>query len=414
MLIREENKNISSEFSGELNLTYEWFNTHFTQTVCETFCEFWGKNADVKLISISENTNILAQREEFFVTQIRLNKELSVFIRLSKPLVKNLLENILGPNGKTFNIEKLTDLEAKILTGFDDFLYQNLSQNIKQGKELPENNRNYNECNLTFFLRAEQMTLGKIVIKIPVVAITPEQLTLNEDVFSISDFKSQRAEIDLIVGHTRLRLNELKHLEVGDLVILEHSKSSKMLLKYNDFIKEIKVAPNPYIMIDGNFDDNGQNPKGENMPDSDIYNMWDTIQVDINAEFEKVKLSLGELKQISEGLVVDIGSVYDNKIDLKVENKIVASGELVIINDRYGVKINEIFTEEKNQASQYAESSDTDNYEDNESNEEELSEENMPESEEQQAQEDIVQETEATNEEEDFDYSDFDVDDEDI
>ena len=310
-------------------------------------------------------------------------------------------------------IEKLTDLEAKILTGFDDFLYQNLSQNIKQGKELPENNRNYNECNLTFFLRAEQMTLGKIVIKIPVVAITPEQLTLNEDVFSISDFKSLRAEIDLIVGHTRLRLNELKHLEVGDLVILEHSKSSKMLLKYNDFIKEIKVAPNPYIMIDGNFDDNGQNPKGENMPDSDIYNMWDTIQVDINAEFEKVKLSLGELKQISEGLVVDIGSVYDNKIDLKVENKIVASGELVIINDRYGVKINEIFTEEKDLASQNAESSDTADHEDEEIDEDEQMAAEMFE-EEHHTQEQNYTEPEDSNEEENFDYSSFDVDDEDI
>lgn len=415
LLTREENENISSEFSRDLNLTYEWFNTHFTQTVCETFCEFWGESAEVKLISVSENTNLLAQREEFFVTQIRLNKELSVFIRLSKPLVKNLLENILGPNGKTFNIEKITDLEAKILTGFDDFLYKNLSQNIKQGADLPENNRNYNECNLTFFLRVNQVTLGKIVIKIPVVAIRPERLVLNEEVFSISDFKKQCAEVNLSVGHTRMRLNELKHLEIGDLVVLEYSKSSKMLLKYKDFTKEIKVAPNPYIMIEGDFDDNGQNPKGENMPGSDIYNMWDTIQVDINAEFEKVKLTLGELKQISEGLVIDIGSVYDNKIDLKVEDKIVASGELVIINDRYGVKINEIFTEEKDQASQNAEFSETDNnYEDEEVDEDEQMAGEMFEEEHQQAQENPPQEPEDSNEEEDFDYSDFDVDEEDI
>ncbi len=413
MLTREDNDNILSEFSRDLNLTYEWFNEHFTQTVCETFCEFWEEAAEVKLISVSENTNILAQREEFFVTQIRLNKELSVFIRLSKSLVKNLLENTLGPNGKTFNIEKLTDLEAKILTGFDDFLYRNLSQNIKQGSDLPENNRNYNECNLTFFLRTNGVTLGKIVIKIPVVAITPERLTLNEEAFSIADFKKQSAEVNLNVGHTRLRLNELKHLEVGDLVVLEHSKSSKMLLKYKDFTKEIKVAPNPYIMVEGDFDNNGQNPKGENMPGSDIYNMWDTIQVDINAEFEKVKLTLGELKQISEGLVIDIGSVYDNKIDLKVEDKIVASGELVIINDRYGVKINEIFTEEKDRASQNAEYSEVQDYESEEIDPDEQMAEDQFE-EEHQPQESDIQESEESNEEEDFDYSDFDVDDEDI
>ena len=47
-------------------------------------------------------------------------------------------------------------------------------------------------------------------------------------------------------------------------------------------------------------------------------NLWDSIQVDMSAEFDKVKLSLGELKSIEEGLIVDLCSVYDNKISLKV------------------------------------------------------------------------------------------------
>ena len=71
-------------------------------------------------------------------------------------------------------------------------------------------------------------------------------------------------------------------------------------------------------------------------------NLWDSIQVDMSATFEKVKISLGELKNIEEGLVVDISSVYDNKVYLQVGGKTVAYGDLVIINDRYGVKINGI------------------------------------------------------------------------
>ena len=144
------------------------------------------------------------------------------------------------------------------------------------------------------------------------------------------------------------------------------------------------------------------------MPGSDMYNMWDTIQVDIGAEFEKVKLTLGELKQISEGLVVDIGSVYDNKIDLKVEDKIVASGELVIINDRYGVKINQIFTEEKNEASQNAQLAQEEVDADEENIEQMFNEEQQA----MQAQQQMPQDDEIK--EEDFDYSDFDVDEEDL
>ena len=404
MQTREEKKNITSEFSNDLNLTYNWFNENFLKVLTECFNDFWGQNADIKLISISENTNFLVQREEFFVTQIRLNKELSVFIRLSKELVKSLLENILGSNGKQFNIEKITELEAKILTGFDNYLYKNFSTLVKQGNELPKNNTNYNECNLTFFVRQGYQSLGKIVIKIPVVALAPQKVEKAEETFNITNFLNAEANVNLKVGSTRIRLNDLKQLEKDDIVLLENSKSTKMQLKYDDYSTEIRIAPNPAIMIDYEIDEEGANKAMGN----DIYNMWDTIQVEIGAEFEKVKLTLGELKQISEGLVVDIGSVYDNKIDLKVEDKIVASGELVIINDRYGVRINQIFTEEKDQASEDAQYSQAISDEEIE----QALDEEAPEQYEEASENNTNEDTEIN--EEDFDYSDFDVDEEDI
>ena len=404
MQTREEKKNITSEFSNDLNLTYNWFNENFLKVITECFNDFWEQNADIKLISISENTNFLVQREEFFVTQIRLNKELSVFIRLSKELVKSLLENILGSNGKQFNIEKITELEAKILTGFDNYLYKNFSTLVKQGNELPKNNTNYNECNLTFFVRQGYQSLGKIVIKIPVVALAPQKVEKAEETFNITNFLNAEANVNLKVGSTRIRLNDLKQLEKDDIVLLENSKSTKMQLKYDDYSTEIRIAPNPAIMIDYEIDEEGANKAMGN----DIYNMWDTIQVEIGAEFEKVKLTLGELKQISEGLVVDIGSVYDNKIDLKVEDKIVASGELVIINDRYGVRINQIFTEEKDQASEDAQYSQAISDEEIE----QALDEEAPEQYEEASENNTNEDTEIN--EEDFDYSDFDVDEEDI
>jgi flagellar motor switch protein FliM len=86
----------------------------------------------------------------------------------------------------------------------------------------------------------------------------------------------------------------------------------------------------------------------ENMNDS---NLWDSIQVDMSAEFDKVKVPLGELKSIEDGLIVDLCSVYDNKVSLKVGGKLVASGSLVIINDRFGVRIEHV--SESNPASTY-------------------------------------------------------------
>lgn len=412
MQTREEKEKITSEFSDDLNRTYEWFNQNFQKIVTESFCEFWGQNSDIKLISISENTNFLAQNDEFFVTQVRLNKELSVFIRLSKELIQNLLEQILGPNGKKFNIEKISELEAKILTGFDNYLYKNFSHLLKQGTELPRNNTNYNECNLTFFLKRGLFSLGKMVVKIPVVAINPQKVQPGEETFNITNFLKTKAQVNLNVGYTKIRLNDLQNLEKDDIVVLENSNASRMTLKYDGYETNVRVAPNPAIMIDYDMDEEGANSKGDKHMSNDIYNMWDSIQVEIGAEFDKVKLTLGELKQISEGLVVDIGSVYDNKIELKVEDKIVASGELVIINDRYGVKINQIFTEEKNQASQDFEDAQHEQQIE-EALEDSPKQDSIEEKFEDMPDSDGSDESDDLNED-DFDYSDFDVDEEDI
>ena len=87
---------------------------------------------------------------------------------------------------------------------------------------------------------------------------------------------------------------------------------------------------------------------------SDNQNIWDDIQIEVGAEFDKVKMSLGDLKQISKGLVIDLGPVFNNKISLLVENKVVARGELVILNDKYGVKVDEIISSGQKESSAQA------------------------------------------------------------
>ena len=101
-----------------------------------------------------------------------------------------------------------------------------------------------------------------------------------------------------------------------------------------------------------------------------------------------------------------MGSVYDNKVDLKVENKVIAKGGLVIINDRYGVRIDEIF-EDENKSSK--ETSYEDTLESDESPNEEEDEQITNEQTDSQNPEE-----QENNESEEFNYNDFEVDDENI
>ena len=109
-----------------------------------------------------------------------------------------------------------------------------------------------------------------------------------------------------------------------------------MTLVCSNIVQKFQVKPN--IKIIEPYDTGG----GDGMEDNTNTNLWDSIQVDMSAEFDKVKVTLGELKSIEEGLIVDLCSVYDNKVSLKVGGKVVAAGELVIINDRFGVRIEKV------------------------------------------------------------------------
>ena len=206
------------------------------------------------------------------------------------------------------------------------------------------------------------------------------------------------------MGTTRFTVKELKSLEVEDIVLLENSNIQQMTLKTSTFDSVFRVTPNPALILPMSNDMEGEEDMSTNVSSD---NLWDSIQIELGAEFDKVKMSLGELKTIKEGLVVDIGSVYKNNISLKVEDKTVATGELVIINDRYGVKINKIFAEqEKPQVS--AEDAQTAVAVPVEpENTEDIAPVEAPPQEEQFTPQEQEQDS-------DFDYSDFNLDDEDI
>ena len=111
---------------------------------------------------------------------------------------------------------------------------------------------------------------------------------------------------------------------------------------YRRMVKPFSVKPNPALIMNVN------NENEEEFNDNEVImskNLWDDIQIEINAEFEKVKMTIGELKQITQGQIVDLGSVFDNEISLYVEEKKVAKGELIIINDRYAVRLDEVLND---------------------------------------------------------------------
>lgn len=326
----------TSLLNGVFNDLYEefgWIEKNFAPAVQSASDEFFFEGLRFKLISISQNMNILSQNETFFVTKIKINKKSDVFIRISQETINVILDKVLGRANKNFELTEVSELEARIITTFNDFLYEKIKSSFNIDKE-----KKYTEIlHLTFLVKNElSEDAAKFIISLPRDILTPPNRETKAPRIQESFLANALVEVNFILGSTRFPLADIKALDTGDIVVCDNSKANIMhLIVGNKIIKDVKIKPDMKLVVP--LEANGGNEMNE-----ENTNLWDSIQVDMTAVFEKVKIPLGELKNIEEGIVVDISSVYDNKVYLQVGGKTVAYGDLVIINDRYGVKIDGI------------------------------------------------------------------------
>lgn len=330
----------NSKFSNRLNGSFYWFKRVLLTRIKEKMREFMLTDFDLKLVGITEQDNVFFVGEEYFVTRIKTDKTHEVFLRISSPFMDMILEKGLGESEEPFVPENMTELEATILTKLNDFIYKGISQFFVKSEDIVEE-ENTNQVHLTLIAKSESGFLGKYIISVPISLIPEIKPITTRQHFDLGSFADYTVPVKIITGKSQITLYDVRHIDVGDIVVLENSNIKAMSVSLNGQTRKFMINPETSIIM-GVDNDEGENMENNNNSGK---TMWDVIPVDITAEFEKVTITLGELKQISEGVIVDVGSLYENKIMLKVENKPVASGELVIINDKYAVRVDEVYSD---------------------------------------------------------------------
>lgn len=395
------NEKINSIDYKELYAQYNWFSNAYPPVVQASSDEFFLPGLKFILIGISKNINTLMDKDAYFVTKIRIDKLHDMFFRTSEKAIGIILDRALGKPNSRFNLNKLTDLEAKIITAFNDYMFNATSQFLTQAP--PSLKRtNFDVVHLTFLVKdVDTNAVAKFIITLPDELLAPEVVTSQNDKFDYGDFSSSVIDVAVKVGSTKFKLIDIKNIDVDDIVVFDNSDTKHMVLKFKDYETDININPNLGLVMPVDNDGGNEEMEGENT------NLWDSIEVEMDAQFDTVKITLGELKSIEKGLVVDLTSIYDNKVTLSVENKPIARGELVIVNDRYGVKIDEVIAKTpkaENAAPEVAQNELVP-----EGQGADFDDSNM----------EFQEETPAapaqnTDEEDEFDYSDFELEDEDI
>ena len=87
-------------------------------------------------------------------------------------------------------------------------------------------------------------------------------------------------------------------------------------------------------------DKSADNAPFENLSlDSDLLR---NIPVTISVEVGRTSLPIKALMQLTQGSVVELDRLAGEALDLLVNNTLVAQGEIVLVNERYGIRLTQI------------------------------------------------------------------------
>ncbi|MDX9700876.1 MAG: flagellar motor switch protein FliN [Rhodocyclaceae bacterium] len=83
----------------------------------------------------------------------------------------------------------------------------------------------------------------------------------------------------------------------------------------------------------------------ENRPGSlNDFDMILDIPVQITVELGRTKLSIRNLLQLAHGSVVELDGLAGEPMDVLVNGTLIAQGEVVVVNDKFGIRLTDIIT----------------------------------------------------------------------
>ena len=82
---------------------------------------------------------------------------------------------------------------------------------------------------------------------------------------------------------------------------------------------------------------------GEAGGSADLERLYD-VMVELTVEVGRTRMTLGQALALGPGSVVTLDRLADNPVDLLVNGRPIARGEVVVIDEEFGLRITEVTT----------------------------------------------------------------------
>jgi flagellar motor switch protein FliN/FliY len=68
------------------------------------------------------------------------------------------------------------------------------------------------------------------------------------------------------------------------------------------------------------------------------------VPVQLTAEIGRTRITIKNLLQLSQGSVVELDGLAGQPLDVLINGYLIAQGEVVVVNDKYGIRLTDIIT----------------------------------------------------------------------
>jgi flagellar motor switch protein FliN/FliY len=66
------------------------------------------------------------------------------------------------------------------------------------------------------------------------------------------------------------------------------------------------------------------------------------VPLDLSVELGRARMTIQDLLGLAPGAVVELDKIAGEPLDILVNNRLVARGEAVVVNDKFGIRITDI------------------------------------------------------------------------
>jgi len=91
-------------------------------------------------------------------------------------------------------------------------------------------------------------------------------------------------------------------------------------------------------------DRQGPSPAGRGLKEAPNLDFVLDIPLEISVELGRARMLISELLQLGQGSVIELNKLAGEPVEIFINQKLIARGEVVVVNDKFAIKMTDILS----------------------------------------------------------------------